>query len=206
MHALIMIDMQNGFLNPASPLFIQGAPATIPACARVIDHCRQKHIPVIFVTRLYRADGSDVEHTRFAAWLAGGKPVSPGCPEEINADPPKEFGDAPTDYHIFKPRFSAFFQTELDVLLRRLGVDTVLLAGTTTPNCIRTTCYDAISLEYNVAVLTDCTSSATEEIQQANLADMERIGAQLITSEAYLQDMFLNQSSGRVRRQVQQGV
>ncbi len=206
MHALIMIDMQNGFLNPASPLFIQGAPATIPACARVIDHCRQKGVPVIFVTRLYRADGSDVEHTRFAAWVSGGKPVSPGCAPEINADPPVEFGDAETDYHLCKPRFSAFFQTELDVLLRRLGVDTVLLAGTTTPNCIRTTCYDAISLEYNVAVLTDCTSSATEEIQAANLADMERIGAQLLTSEAYLQGMFLNGSAARVSRQVQQGV
>ena len=206
MHALIMIDMQNGFLNPASPLFIQGAPETIPACARVIDHCRRAGVPVIFVTRLYRADGSDVEHTRFPAWLSGGKPVSPGCSPDISADPPPEFGDAPTDYHVFKPRFSAFFRTELDLLLRRLGVDTVLLAGTTTPNCIRTTCYDAISLEYNVAVLTDCTSSATEEIQQANLADMERIGAQLITSEAYLGGMFLDNSAGRVRRQVQQGV
>ena len=206
MHALIVIDMQMGFLNPASPLFIAGAPEAIPACAKVIEHCRAKGVPVIFVNRCYRADGSDVEHTRFGAWVAGGKPVSPGCAPEIGMDMPAEFGSADTDYHITKPRFSAFFRTELDLLLRRLGVDTVLLAGTTTPNCIRTTCYDAISLEYSVAVLTDCTSSASPEIQQANLADMERIGAQLLTSEAYLGGMFLDNSAARVRRQVQQGL
>lgn len=206
MHALIVIDMQMGFLNPASPLFIAGAPETIPACAKVIRHCRERGVPVIFVNRFYRSDGSDVEHTRFAAWLAGGKPVSLDCPPEIGMDMPEEFGCADTDYHIIKPRFSAFFHTELDLLLRRLGIDTVLVAGTTTPNCIRTTCYDAISLEYSAAVLTDCTSSATEEIQQANLADLERIGVQLLTSEAYLGGMFLDNSAARVRRQVQQGL
>ena len=62
---------------------------------------------------------------------------------------------------------------------------TVLLAGTTTPNCIRTTCYDAIALEYNTVVLTDCCSSQTEEIQRANLADMERVGAILMDSHAF---------------------
>lgn len=67
------------------------------------------------------------------------------------------------------------------MILRRLGVDTVILAGTTTPNCIRTSCYDALSLDYNVIVLSDCTSSVTQEVQDANLADMARVGAQIMT-------------------------
>lgn len=50
----------------------------------------------------------------------------------------------------------------------------MILTGTTTPNCIRTTCYDAIALEYNTVVLTDCCSSHTEEIQWVNLEDMAR--------------------------------
>ena len=62
---------------------------------------------------------------------------------------------------------------------------TVLLAGTTTPNCVRTTCYDAIALEYNTVVLTDCCSSQTEEIQRVNLEDMERAGAILMDSAAF---------------------
>lgn len=60
-------------------------------------------------------------------------------------------------------------------------VDTVILAGTTTPNCIRSSCYDALSLDYDVVVLSDCTSSVTDEVQRANLEDMARIGAKICT-------------------------
>lgn len=184
--ALIVIDMQNGFLNPESPLCIQGARATVPACARTIRACRRMDIPVVFVNRAYRADGSDVEHTRRAVWEAGGKPLTPGSTGPISVENPPEFGRSPGDYEIIKPRYSAFFQTPLDLLLRRLGVDTVLLAGTTTPNCIRTTCYDAISLDYGVVVLSDCCSSNTEEIQRANLLDMRNVGAAVRSSEDFL--------------------
>lgn len=185
--ALIMIDMQNGFLCERSPLFIDGAPATVPVCAEVIAFCRKQGIPVVFVTRSYAADGSNVERPRYAAWLRGGKPLSPGCDPELSDAMPEAFGSAPGDYHIIKPRFSAFFHTELDALLRGLGVTRVVLAGTTTPNCIRTTCYDAISLDYDVTVLSDCTSSKTPEIQSANLRDMQNIGTYIMTAEAFMQ-------------------
>ena len=79
--ALIVIDMQKGFINGASAQCIRGAKATVPACAAVINHCRKRGIPVFFVTRRYRADGSDVEHTRFESWREGGRAMSPGCPE-----------------------------------------------------------------------------------------------------------------------------
>lgn len=102
-----------------------------------------------------------------------------------SAQAPEGLRPQPGDYAIIKPRWSAFFQTELDLILRRLDVRTVLLAGTTTPNCVRTTCYDAIALEYNTVVLTDCCSSQTEEIQRVNLEDMERAGAILMDSAAF---------------------
>ena len=178
--------MQNGFLSPRSPLFIAGAPATVPACARVIARCREKGVPVVFVTRAYSADGSDVEKPRRAAFLAGGRPLSPGCGEEISAAMPEAFGVDPKDYHIVKPRYSAFFATELDLVLRRLGIERVILAGTTTPNCIRTSCYDAISLDYDVTVLSDCTSSKTPAIQQSNLRDMANAGAEIISAAELL--------------------
>ena len=94
---------------------------------------------------------------------------------------------------LVKPRFSAFFHTGLDLILRRLGVQTVLLAGTTTPNCIRTTCYDAISLDYDAVVLSDCTSSVTDAVQAANLADMQRVGAVVCAST----ELTLAESSTR---------
>lgn len=188
-HALLVIDMQNGFLEPASPLCIRDARATVPACARVIAACRRADIPVIFVNRAYRADGSDVEHTRRKIWEEGGKPLVPGSTGPLSVENPPELGRRAEDYEIIKPRYSAFFQTSLDLLLRRLGVDTVILTGTTTPNCIRATCYDAISLDYGVTVLSDCCSSNTAEIQRSNLRDMGNIGAEIRSSASFLRTL-----------------
>ena len=180
--ALIVIDMERGFIDRESSHCIAQAEATIPACIRAVEIARAKQIPVFFVKRHYRADGSDVECTRYAAWVKGGKSMRPGTEgaEEPHGLAPKE-----GDYSIIKPRWSAFFGTELDLILRRLSVRRVILAGTTTPNCIRTTCYDANALDYNVVILTDCTSSQTEEIQRVNLADMERMGAVLMDTAAF---------------------
>ena len=100
-------------------------------------------------------------------------------------DAPSELAAQPDDRIIVKPRFSAFFHTNLDSLLRRLDISTVVLIGTTTPNCIRTTCYDALSLDYNVAIIEDCTSSRTPAVQSANIEDMAYIGAQIITCATF---------------------
>ena len=184
--ALLVIDMQKGYLYEHSVFFIDGAPATVPLCAEVIRCCRTRQIPVFFVTRCYAPDGSNVERGRLDVWQRGGKPVSTGCAPELSADLPEAFDAAPGDRYLVKPRFSAFFATDLDLTLRRLGIRRLVLIGTTTPNCIRTTCYDAIALDYDVTILSDCTSSKTEAIQQANLLDMANIGAQILRTEEWM--------------------
>ena len=181
--ALIMIDMQRGFIDPASPITIHSAAATIPACAQTIRFCHEHDIPVVYAVRRYRADGSDVEKVRHRLWLEGGRPLSEVCDEALSDAFPEEFEVLDKDRIIVKPRFSAFFATNLDLVLRRLGVQTVVIAGTTTPNCIRTTCYDALSLDYDAVVLSDCTSSVSDAVQESNLADMQRIGAKIMTSK-----------------------
>ena len=185
--AMVVIDMQNGFLDPASPLCIRMARETVPACAAALEEARRRKIPVIYACRQYRADGSDVEHTRYRRW-AEAPALTPGSTGPLSEEIPASIAPRPGDYQLVKPRFSAFFHTELDLLLRRLQVNTVVLLGTTTPNCIRTSCYDAISLEYNVAILTDCCSSNTPEIQRANLTDMANIGAVLLDSETFIRE------------------
>ena len=180
--ALIMIDMQRGFIDPSSPICIAGAAGTVPACAEAIRFFHESELPVFYAVRHYRADGSDVEKARAKVWADGGKPLSETCDESMSDAFPEEFEVLDCDRIMIKPRFSAFFATSLDLVLRRLGVQTVLLAGTTTPNCIRTTCYDAISLDYNAVVLSDCTSSVTDAVQAANLADMQRVGAVVCAS------------------------
>lgn len=176
--AFLLIDMEYGFFSPNSIHCIKGAMATIPACEKAIQIARRKQIPIFFIKRHYRADGSDVECTRYESWVKGGRSMRPGS---WGAQEPEGLLPQPGDYTLIKPRYSAFFQTELDLILRRLGVRTVILAGTTTPNCIRTTCYDANALDYNVVVLSECTSSQTEQIQQANLFDIAQIGALIWT-------------------------
>lgn len=183
--AIIIIDMQNGFLESGSPLCIKYAKSTVPACAEVIKAARQRDIPVIFVNRIYREDGSDVELTRKKIWEDGGRPLTKSSIGELSIENPMEFEKQESDYEVIKPRFSAFFQTELDMLLRRLGVNKIYLMGTTTPNCIRTTCYDGISLDYEIVVIEDCCSSNTPEIQDANMRDMKTIGAHIISSEDF---------------------
>lgn len=175
--ALLVIDMENGFVDARSPHCIANAKATVPACADAVKTAREKGIPVIFVKRIYRQDGSDVELTRYKAWKEGGCAMAPGSTGAASAEAVEGLKPQKGDYTIVKPRWSAFFGTELDLLLRRLKIETVILTGTTTPNCIRTTCYDANALDYNVVVLEDCCSSQTKEIQDMNIADMERIGA-----------------------------
>ena len=109
--ALIMIDMQRGFLDSASPLCIPSAEATVPACAALIDRCHAAGIPVIYAVRHYRSDGSDVEKPRAAAWAAGGKPLSEACAAHLSDAFPAAFTVLPQDYVLVKPRFSAFFHT-----------------------------------------------------------------------------------------------
>ena len=187
--AVIVIDMQYGFIDPASPLCIPYAMATVPACARVIAKAHENGIPVIFVNRSYREDGLDVEKTRLKAWETA-KPMIPGAPLHLSAENPPALGRTPEDICIEKPRFSAFFSTKLDMVLRRMGIGHIYLMGTTTPNCIRTTCFDALSLDYDVSVLEDCTSSVTPEIQSANILDMKNIGAEIMNSEEFCSDVI----------------
>ncbi len=193
--ALIIIDMQNGFLNENSAQLIKMAADTVPACIKAADAARKRKIPVFFVGRHYRANGTDVEHTRFDSWLGGGRAMSEVSSPETDDSYPSGLEPQEGDFVITKPRFSAFFMTPLDLILRRLGVDEVFLTGTTTPNCIRTTCYDAISLDYSVTVIEDCCSSQTPEIQSANIADMANIGAKIISCEDFADDIDTDNTS-----------
>lgn len=178
--ALIIIDMEKAFVEPEGGHCIAMAKATVPACNRAAEEARAAGIPVFWVKRIYRQDGSDVEFTRYPVWDAAGRPLGPDSAGTNSIEEPEGLIRKPEDYVIIKPRWSAFFQTELDLILRRKRIDTVILIGTTTPNCIRTTCYDAVALDYRTVILEQCCSSNTPEIQQANIEDMERIGAVIV--------------------------
>lgn len=176
--ALVIIDMQNDFVLPDAPLCVKGALATVPTIRELLDQARKQGWRVIHVIRQHRPDGSDVEIGR-AALFTGGKGICiPGTPGAQIVD---ELAPLPQETVLRKLRFSAFFQTELDMLLRRLKVDTVVVAGTQYPNCVRGTAVDAMSHDYRTIVVTDACSAQTEEIAAANIRDMRNMGIACVT-------------------------
>lgn len=188
--AFLLIDMQNGFIDGASPLCIAGAAATVPACAHALAAAREHGLAVFHVRRAYAADGSNVEAVRWEVWAEGGRPLSSADPMSLAC--PSELAPAPGEPVVVKPSWSAFFGTDLDVLLRARGIGTLVLAGTTTPNCVRSTAYDGLARGFNVAVLRDATSSRSPEAQEANLADMEAAGIQLIHTDDFAANGLLH--------------
>jgi len=184
--ALLIIDMQRDFCLPGAPFEVKGAMKVAKKIKRALDGCRRHNLPVVHVFRYYRADGSDVELTRYDAFMKIGTSL---CRGTESAEIVEDLEPIEGEYLVVKQRWSAFFQTELDLLLRRLGVDHVVVTGVQTPNCIRGSVWDANSLDYEVTVLTDGTGAKTDEVHNANLFDMKNIGIQLMTCEEFSQSL-----------------
>jgi len=182
--ALIIVDMQNDFVLPNAPQCIKGAVSVIPNIEKVLHTFREKSLPVFHVYREYRADGSDIEKTRLDDFLNGKKycvPHTKGC-EIIDELSPRE-----EEYRIVKNRFSGFMNTELDFILRRLEVESIVVCGIQYPNCIRATVFDGVALGYEVTLVTDATSAQTEKIAQANIVDIKNIGVECISTELLIE-------------------
>ncbi|MDI9632687.1 MAG: isochorismatase family cysteine hydrolase [Methanolinea sp.] len=176
--ALLVIDMQNDFVREGSPLRIAGAQAIVPRVREVLGAFRERQFPVIHVLRVHRGDGSDVEIFRrelfskhpFAVRGSWGAAVI------------DELQPAPGEYTIEKTRMSAFLGTDLDLLLRSLGVTCIFVTGIQTPNCVRTTVFDAAAYNYEVYLVDDAVAAQTEEIHRYNVRDMEGIGTRIVSA------------------------
>ncbi len=184
--ALLIVDMQNDFVLPEAAATVEGARATIPIIALLREHARSHSWPVIHIVREHRADGSDVEYTRRELFRDGrGICVAGSAGARIVAELMPRAGEIV----LTKQRFSAFLGTELDLVLRRLHVETVILAGTQYPNCIRATAVDAMARDYRVIVVMDACSAQTERIAANNVEDMRNMGIVCITLEKLVSQM-----------------
>jgi nicotinamidase-related amidase len=184
--AFLIIDMQNDFCLPGAPFEVKGAMEVAKKIREALQACRKHGLYVVHVFRYYRPDGSDVEITRYDKFVQVGGALIEGTKGGEIID---ELKPIEGEYLICKKRWSAFFQTELDNLLKRLGVDQVVVTGVQTPNCIRGTVWDANSLDYEVIVLTDGTGASSPEVHEANLNDMKNIGIKLMTVEEFIKSL-----------------
>ena len=182
--ALIIVDMQNDFVLKNAPQCIDGALKIIPNLKEVLNTFRKKELPVFHVYREYRADGSDIEHTRLEDFLNNQKycvPNTKGC------DIIDEIYPIDGEFRIVKNRFSGFMSTELDFILKRLNIKNIVVCGIQYPNCIRATVFDGIALGYNVTLVTDATGAKTPEVAEANIFDMKNIGVKCIDTKLFLE-------------------
>ena len=174
--ALLIIDMQNDFVLEGKPNRVVGARAVIPKIQAVLAEFRKRNLPVFHIVRVHRPDGSDVEIIRQEKFRKQPFAVA-GSHGAAVID---ELAPRPGEYVLEKIRMSAFIGTELDLMLRSLNVTTVVVCGIQTPNCIRTTVFDAIAYNYPAVLVDDATGAASEEVHRANVRDMENIGVRIM--------------------------
>lgn len=194
--AILVIDMQNDFVLPGAPLEVAGAYATLPAIGKFLDYGRAMGWAVIYVCRIHRASGADAELFR-RHFFEEGRPfcvVGTEGAEVVAAISPHE-----GDYVVTKRRFSAFFGTDLDILLSGLGVRSIYITGTQYPNCVRSTAVDSMSRDYLTVVVTDCCSAATEAVAAANVADLRNMGIPCIASAEIMKGDFFCKRGGAMR-------
>jgi len=180
--ALLIIDMQNDFLLPGAPAEIPEAIKILPAVKKLIDFCRLRKIPVFHIIRQYRYDGGDVENFRREEFLQNRRYLVPGTP---GAEIVSELKPAESEYIIVKPRFSAFFCTEVGLILKRLMIDDIVICGVQYPNCIRATALDSVSYDYSTTVITDATAGSDNEIALSNIRDLRNIGVKCLTFDEW---------------------
>jgi len=176
--ALLIIDMQNDFVLEGKPLRVAGARAAIPKMQSVLAEFRNRSLPVFHILRVHRADGSDVEIIRQERFRQQPFAVA-GTKGAAVID---ELTPRTGEYVVEKIRMSAFIGTELDLMLRTLGVTTVYVTGIQTPNCIRTTVFDAIAYNYPVVLVDDAVGASSDEVHRANVRDMQNIGVRVVKS------------------------
>jgi biuret amidohydrolase len=180
--ALLVVDIQQGGAAPAaeSGIAVMDGYRDMAAGAEVIvAAARAATVPVIFVQELHRPNGVD-----FGRELDGAEGVhcvdgAPGTRLWPTLTPRE------SDYYVPKRRYSAFFGTDLDILLKGLGTDTLVLIGSLTDVCIHYTFVDAHQRDFYTRVIDDCVIGSTVERHLASLDAMEYLqhGARRSTEE-----------------------
>ena len=167
--ALLIVDMQNDFVDPDSPSTCAPmAQERLPAMRQLLEAAREAGVPVLFSQGLVAPNLADVGLWKGWAHRTGHAQVEGTPGAEIVAD----LAPLPDEHVVRKRRPSAFFGTDLDVFLRGLKVDTVILAGSSMSGCVRATATDAFSHDYRTMIVRECVIDRTSELCERNLFDM----------------------------------
>ena len=197
--AVVVVDMQNGFVSPGGSWSLAGvdtAPigSIVERIAALLDVARQAGMTIVYLTMglpaTPSADGMPAEAfggtgkqrwRHYVTTNATGHTVA--TPSEAptsptwNRDIVAALVPQPGDLVITKPTFGGFHRTELDETLRAAGIDTLVFTGCTTSVCVETTLREAVVREYNCVLVDDCVA----EPVGANLARTNHDATALLT-------------------------
>jgi nicotinamidase-related amidase len=193
--ALLTIDTQRDVLDGGS-IEIPGTSQALPQMQALAEAFRFAEMPIVHVVRLYRPDGANVDLCRRSLVEGGAMIVAPGtagaelAPELLPDDCPALDSElllsggiqplGPREAVVYKPRWSAFYETALEAHLRGLGVSTLVFTGCNFPNCPRASIYDASCRDFRLVLAEDAVSGLYER----GRAELESIGVSLLPSKA----------------------
>ena len=174
--ALLVIDMQNDFVLEGALMQVKEARNQVPRIKRLIDKCHELSVPVIYTIQEVDPVFCALEVASFPPLMESGMRKGSKGIEIID-----ELTPEPTDIILRKRRFSAFFQTDLELILRNIKgaanpVDTVIICGTVTNVCCESTARDAFFRDFKVVFGTDICSARTQESHNATIVNMEIFG------------------------------
>ena len=171
--ALIVIDIQRSTFAPIpdEERSIAHMPDYAERMARtkiVIDKAREVGIPVIFIQEIHRADLVDMGRE-----TDGDEDIHCLDSNPLTELAVEELGILPNDYKIQKRRYSAFYGTDLEILLKGLKAETLILTGGLTDVCVHYTFVDGHQGDYFCRVIEDCVAGSSLAAHQASLNAME---------------------------------
>jgi len=163
--ALLVIDMQKFFLNPESLTFTEGGLAIVENIRDLIQTYRQHSLPVIYTCHVHKS--AQMDGGIMSWWWKG---ICLEGTEESKVF--EEIKPLPQEKIVFKNRYSAFYNTDLETVLRCLGVKDLVITGIMTNLCCESTARDAYFRDYRVFFLLDATGSVNEDLHVASLKNI----------------------------------
>ncbi|MCY3806656.1 MAG: cysteine hydrolase [bacterium] len=194
--AFVVIDMQNAFVAEGGVIEVPASREIIPVINRMAAECRELGVPVIWIRSHHPKGGSDWRHffdhfVRPERREAAAAALSDDAPSS-RFHPDMDIHDE--DYIVFKNRYSCLIpgSSSLERLVRSLGCDTLLLAGTKTNICVESTARDAMMLDFRVVVLSDATAALTDEEHQASLNVLIQEFADILVTDEVVEELRAN--------------
>jgi nicotinamidase-related amidase len=184
--ALVVVDVQKGDTAESTPgiAITSGRPERTARIVELVAHARRHDVPVVFIQEVHKPSLVDIGRE-----LDGAE-----GPHAIEGHRSTELADGleprPDEFLIRKRRYSAFFATELDLVLRSYGTRTVLLVGGLTDVCIHYTAVDAHQHDYFVRVATDAVGGSSQDAHDAALRAIEYLQRDaLVTTADFMEAM-----------------